>query len=339
MVDRGQNPRGLMSKTGFDRHTGPAEAPRLSEYNFSIDASGIISAIGKIKDTMWPRPIQTDPSQRNPNLMCKYHGTHGHKTEDCRQLREEVARLFNEGHLQEFLSDRAKNHFRERDASRKNEQKEPQHVIHMIIGGVDIPQGPIFKRTKVSITREKRTRDYMPEGTLTFNDEDTEGLSQPLNDALVISIMLNKIQVKRVLVDPGSSANIIRSRVVEQLGLLDQIVPASRVLNDFNMASEMTNGEIILPVNVSRTIQDTKFHVIEGDMRYNALLGRSWIHNMRAVSSTLNQMMNFSIKDGVKTVYGEQHTAKEMFVVHDLTPVPAPSTSEKSNIKDKQMAK
>nr|XP_016439686.1 PREDICTED: uncharacterized protein LOC107765536 [Nicotiana tabacum] len=74
--DRGQSSWGL--------------APRLSEYNFSVDASGIVSAIRRIKDTRWPRPIQTDPSQRNPNLMYKYHGTHGHKSEGCKQLREEL---------------------------------------------------------------------------------------------------------------------------------------------------------------------------------------------------------------------------------------------------------
>nr|XP_009776097.1 PREDICTED: uncharacterized protein LOC104225917 [Nicotiana sylvestris] len=169
--------------------------------------------------------------------MCKYHGMHGHRSEDCRQLREEVARLFNEGHLREFLSDRAKNHFRERDAGRKSEPEEPQHVIHMIIGEVDVPQGPVFKRTKVSITREKRTQNYLPEDALTFSEEDIEALSQPQNDVLVIYIHLNKVQVKHVLMDPGSSANIIRSRVVEQLGLLDLIILTSRFLNGFNMVA------------------------------------------------------------------------------------------------------
>ncbi|XP_070016945.1 uncharacterized protein [Nicotiana sylvestris] len=255
--------------------------------------------------------------------------------EDCRQLREEVAWLFNEGHLREFLSNRAKNHFRERDTNRKNELEEPQHVIHMIICGVDVPRGPIFKRTKVLITREKRTRDYVPKDALTFSEEDIETLSQPHNDALVISIRLNKIQVKRVLVDPGSSTNIIRSRVVEQLGLLDQIIPASRVLNGFNMAREMTKGKIILPVNVVRTIQDTKFYAIEGDIRYNVLLERPWIHSMRAVSSTLHQIMKFPTKDSVKIVYGEQYAAKEMSAVHDLAPVSIPSEES----KDKQTAK
>ncbi|XP_070034642.1 uncharacterized protein [Nicotiana tomentosiformis] len=263
-----------MSKSGFDKNVEPKEAPRLSEYNFNIDASAIILAIGRIKDTRWPRPLQIVLAQRNPNQMCRYSGIHDHRTEDYRQLREEVARLFNEGHLREFLSDRSKNHFKNRDSNRKNEQQEPQHVIHMIVGGVDIPQGPVFKCTKVSITREKWTRAYVPKGTLSFNDEDAMGILQPHNDALVISVLVNKIQVKHVLIDPGSSANIIRSSVVEQLRLQDQIVLAARVLNDFNMASKTTKGEITLPVNVDGTIQETKFHVIDGDMRYNAQLGR-----------------------------------------------------------------
>ncbi|XP_070003570.1 uncharacterized protein [Nicotiana sylvestris] len=232
-------------------------------------------------------------------------------TEDCRQLREEVARLFNEGHLREFLSDRAKNHFRERDAGRKNEPEEPQHVIHMIIGGVDVPQGPIFNHTKVSITREKQTRNYMLEDTLTFSEEDIEALSQPHNDALFGKY------------NPVKGCGVARAAQSNHTGISS--------LEWLNMASETTKEKIILPVNVAGTIQGTKFHVIEDDMRYNALLGRPWIHSMRAMPSTLHQMMKFPTKDGVKTVYGEHHAAKEMFAVHNLAPISAPSTSKKSN--------
>ena len=139
--------------------------------------------------------------------------------------------------------------------------------------------------------------------------------------------------------DPSSSANMIRSRVVEQLSLQDQIVPASRVLNGFNMANKTTKEEIILPVNVAGIIQDTKLYVIEGDMRYNALLGRPWIHNMRVVPSTLHQMMKFPTEEGVKIVYGEQHAAKEMFAIEEVVPIPEPLTSKKSSTKSKQAAK
>ncbi|XP_070041606.1 uncharacterized protein [Nicotiana tomentosiformis] len=267
--------------------------------------------------------------------MCKYHGTYGHKTKDCQQLRDEVARLFNNAHLQEFLSDRAKNHFRNRDASKQTEQEEYQYFINMIIGGVDIPQGPMIKCTKVSIKREKCTRDYFPEGTISFSDEDAEGIGQPHNDALVIFVLINKSRVKRVLIDPGSSANIIKSRVVEQLGLQDQLVLAVRVLNEFNIACKTTKREVTLPANTTGTIQEIKFYVIEWDIRYTDLFGRPWVHNIRAVPSTLHQALKFPTPGGIKTVYREQPTGKEMLAVDEVLPVATVLGNMESTKKDK----
>nr|XP_016452676.1 PREDICTED: uncharacterized protein LOC107777202 [Nicotiana tabacum] len=188
----------------------------------------------------------------------------------------------------------------------------------------------MIKRVEASATTEGLIRGCMSEDILAFNEEDFETLTRPHNDALVISFLLNNIQIKRVLVDPSSLANVIRSKVVEQLGLLYQIVPNSRVLNGFNMAGEAMKGEITLLVNMSGVVQDAKFHVIRGNMRYNALLGRPWIHNMRAVPSTLHQMMKFPIDDGIKTVYGEHHAAKEIFAVHWEASNSIHSSSEES---------
>ncbi|XP_060183906.1 uncharacterized protein LOC132613724 [Lycium barbarum] len=131
-----------------------------------------------------------------------------------------------------------------------------------------------MKKTKFSITRETRTRNYVPDRFISFNDEDAEGIIQPHNDALVISVLINKTHVKHILIDPGSSANISRWKVVEQSGLLDQIVPVAHVLNGFNMAYETTKGEITLPVNAAGIIQPTKFYVMDGEMKYNAWIGR-----------------------------------------------------------------
>ncbi|XP_070025211.1 uncharacterized protein [Nicotiana sylvestris] len=166
---------------------------------------------------------------------------------------------------------------------------------------------------------KKRTWDYLLEDTLSFNDENVEGIEQPHNDALVISILMNKIQVKRVLVDPDSLANLIQSRVMEQVSLQDHIVPAARLLNGFNIASETTKREIIFPVNMAGTIQETKFHVIEGDMRYNALLRRPRIH--RVLPSMLHQVLKFPTPEEDKTVYDKQSIAKEMFAIDEVIPV------------------
>nr|XP_016499176.1 PREDICTED: uncharacterized protein LOC107817813 [Nicotiana tabacum] len=192
---------------------------------------------------------------------------HSHRTEDCHQLREEVARLLNKGHPREFLSDRDKNQFREMEATKKNEANEPQHVIHMIMGGADAPKEPVMGSTKISITREKWTRGYIPEDALTFKEEDTEALSRPHNDALLGKYY----QVKGDRTARTAQTNCARHSSPQWI----------------QHGGETTKGEIVLPVTVVGTSQDTKFLVFEGDMRYNALFGRPWIQCMRAVASTL----------------------------------------------------
>ncbi|XP_070006096.1 uncharacterized protein [Nicotiana sylvestris] len=62
--DQGQNNQGLMSKGSFDRPIGSKKAPRLSEYNFNVNVAAILAAIGRLKDTKWPRPLQ--PLQSDP---------------------------------------------------------------------------------------------------------------------------------------------------------------------------------------------------------------------------------------------------------------------------------
>nr|XP_009586994.1 uncharacterized protein LOC104084749 [Nicotiana tomentosiformis] len=73
--------------------------PRLSEYNFNVSMVELVSMMRNIKEARFPRPMRSNPSQRDPNLWCEYHGTNGYRTGDCRQLREKVATLLKNGHL------------------------------------------------------------------------------------------------------------------------------------------------------------------------------------------------------------------------------------------------
>ncbi|XP_070007119.1 uncharacterized protein [Nicotiana sylvestris] len=68
----------------------------------------LVSAMRNIKEAQFPKPMRSDPSQRDPNLWCKYHGTSSHRSGDCRHMNEEVATLLKNGHRREFLSDQAK---------------------------------------------------------------------------------------------------------------------------------------------------------------------------------------------------------------------------------------
>ncbi|XP_070047311.1 uncharacterized protein [Nicotiana tomentosiformis] len=207
-TDRGRNNRSLQDKeTSGSRDPS---YPKLSKYNFNINTMELVSAMRNIKDARFSRPMRSDSSQRDPNLWCEYHGTNGHRTGDCRHLREEVATLLKNGHLREFLSDQAKNNFGRNidDAEALKAGGVPtRQTINMIFGGNEI-NGVTFlsaKKTKVSITHSKRLR----EDDITFTEKDADGLLLPHNDALVISLNVLDFKFKYVLVDPGSSANII----------------------------------------------------------------------------------------------------------------------------------
>nr|XP_009778095.1 PREDICTED: uncharacterized protein LOC104227536 [Nicotiana sylvestris] len=73
--DRGQSSRGHMSNNGFNSPIGSKEASRLSEYSFNVDATTIVSTIGSIKNTKWPRPLQSNPAQKGskPDMQISWH--------------------------------------------------------------------------------------------------------------------------------------------------------------------------------------------------------------------------------------------------------------------------
>ena len=88
----------------------------------------------------WPPKMKAPDSFRNPELWCDFHRDHGQKTEDCIALRIEVNELLQKGHLQEFLSEKAKAHL-SKETIGKSKGAAPaspprqDRVIHVISGG------------------------------------------------------------------------------------------------------------------------------------------------------------------------------------------------------------
>lgn len=59
----------------------------------------------------------------------------------------------------------------------------------------------------------------MDDNPIIFIEADAVGLIQPYNDAIVISVMITNFIVHRVLVDNGSSTDILLSKAYNQLGV------------------------------------------------------------------------------------------------------------------------
>ncbi|XP_019252699.1 PREDICTED: uncharacterized protein LOC109231495 [Nicotiana attenuata] len=250
-----------------------------------------------IKEERFPKPMRFDPSQRNPNLWYEYHGMNCHRTGDCRHLCEEVATLLKNGHLREFLSDRAKNnycHNRDNREPSKAEEDPPRQPINMIFG---------------------QKAPGSPKDDITFTEEDADGLLLPHNDALVISFYVLDFKIKRILVDVGSSANIIQWRVLEQAKLTRSIILATKLLVGFNLVSVTTRGELLLPTNAKGVTKTILLEVVDGNMGYNIIPGRPWLHEVKAIPSTYHQLLKFPIPKGTKQIKGNQPAAREMNVI------------------------
>nr|XP_009786281.1 PREDICTED: uncharacterized protein LOC104234416 [Nicotiana sylvestris] len=165
----------------------------------------------------------------------------------------------------------------------------------MIIGGSDRAAINHVKFTtthklKRSITYE-RYDDL--EDRIIFDKSDTAGLTSPHYDALVITLRISNTDVKRIMVDDGSDASIIHPRVLVQMRLEDKIILHCITLTGFNNAVERTSGEIVLPVLVGGVTLEITFHIMDQDTSYNAIIGRPWIHAMRAIPSSLYQVIKF----------------------------------------------
>ena len=51
----------------------------------------------------WSRPLHSSPSFRNKRKYCRFHKDHGHYTEDCRDLKEQIEELIRKEKLQQYV--------------------------------------------------------------------------------------------------------------------------------------------------------------------------------------------------------------------------------------------
>ncbi|XP_070008581.1 uncharacterized protein [Nicotiana sylvestris] len=211
----------------------------------------------------------------------------------------------------------SKNSEKGKQAYMKNRQEPPKPLspkitINAISGGEDI-NGMSYtaanKTSKVTITQGKRVQHVLEEGNITFNNAYTDGILIPHNYALVISLIVYDTNVKRVLIDPGSSVNIILLRVLREMQAEDGVIPKVHTLSGFDNFSVVTKGEVTLTTFAEGVIKDIKFQVVDMDMTYNMILGRPWIHEMDVVPSTLHQVIKFPSPWGICQICGDQHTS------------------------------
>ena len=170
--------------------------------------------------------MRAGPDQRNRSLRCNYHQDHGHETNNCQSLKFLMEKLILVGHLRRYLrgptSGAPAIPATDRVVAKIEHAPEPRPTINFILGGpTDIQFQSRKQRRRMLRTASVRARINVisHQGSapaaqpvdvpISFPPINPTRVITPHYDALVLIICINSFNVHRVLVDPGSTADLL----------------------------------------------------------------------------------------------------------------------------------
>ncbi|GAV59273.1 hypothetical protein CFOL_v3_02804, partial [Cephalotus follicularis] len=211
----------------------------------------------------WPEKLRTPVENRNVEKYCQYHRDHGYDTEECRQLKNQIEDLIRKGHLRRYVdrdAPQGRREQRKEEAPRQQEEQQQQHKS-LITGG--------------------------NEEVITFSEADYEGVRLPHDDPVVVTLLVELFTMKRILIDSGSSVDILYKHAFDQLRIpADQLKPVKTPLVGFTGETIHPLGSINMFVVAGTAPRQTQvemtFLVVDTPNPYNAIVGRPGLNLLEA---------------------------------------------------------
>ncbi|XP_030925477.1 uncharacterized protein LOC115952442 [Quercus lobata] len=292
----------------------------------------ILTEIRDESSLKWPRPLHSSSNLRDKRKYCRFHKDHGHYTEDCRDLKEQIEELIRNGKLQQYVKIGDSSRYSQKGqhgGSRKDEDRPPPRP-HIALGEIKtIARGPTtggsFKSLRKSHQRQVNSVHSLPplkqrrtNRDMYFSKEDARGIKQPHDDPLIIMTMIEGFNTRRVLVDSGSSADIIYLPVFQQLKLdPKRLCPFESPLVSFSGDKVYPRGMVMLTVTAdSYPLQVTNQHnflVVDSPSSYNVIIGRPTLNCWKVATSTYYLKVKFPTEQGVGEIKGDQVLVRECY--------------------------
>ncbi|XP_028068723.1 uncharacterized protein LOC114271297 [Camellia sinensis] len=264
-----------------------------------------------------------DPLLRNRRLYCSYHKDYEHLTKDCKALKQFLEELVQSRHLRSYLDSSTNRKDNTRDKAGKTQ---PTITINMIYSiptkrRISREAAPTLRREIMSLL-EVVAKRVCSSTKIYFSNEDLTWVHHPYNDALVVTVQIREFDVERILIDQGSSIEIIYYGLFKKLGLSHEaLLNVESPLYGFNSSPIFPLGHIFLQVKAGETIHQVEFQVVSVPSTYNVIMGKTWLHQMEVVPSTFHQVLHFPEANTVRTIQGDQAMAKRYMAVSLTRPL------------------
>ncbi|XP_057730129.1 uncharacterized protein LOC130945429 [Arachis stenosperma] len=227
---------------------------------------------------------------------CAFHRKFGHTTDDCIVVKDLLERLARQGLLDKYIESRKgrggnSDRVGHKQAVADDNKKErttpdpPRGVISHISGGFagKGETSSARKRSYRAMLAIKGTiqpkKDKDPDVTICFKQADFRSASPNLDDPVVISIQVGELLVRKTLLDPGSSADVLFYSTFIKMKLSKKLIqPSSGELIGFSGERVPIMGHIWLKttmkeIPMSKSI-DIQYLIVDCYSPYNIIIGR-----------------------------------------------------------------
>ncbi|XP_056695521.1 uncharacterized protein [Spinacia oleracea] len=204
------------------------ERPQEREYfEYNTDLLTILMDVGTKFDLERSFPMKSPAESRDPKLYCQFHEDIGHDSKNCRSLKRALDALVSKGHLKNYLQRSA--HSPGKNQYKKNKSPvSPTEGNHSeggfvaVISGGPAAGGTIMRGQKDYARRlgqvmlsGKSPVDPFPRIEICKSDGGRVATTH--DDPLVVEIKISNMRVKRILIDTGSSSDIMSMECLSRL--------------------------------------------------------------------------------------------------------------------------
>ena len=316
----------------------PEGRQRYSPQRFTPLTASVSQVLHEVRNEQflrWPAQMKSNPATRDNTKYCEFHRDYGHRTDDCIQLRREIEYLIQRGYLRRFISpgNQTQGQTQNQAPAQPPPPRQATAQHQQPLGEIHVISGGFAGGGESSSARKAHLRSIRSAGvgevqsvskisqvdtTITFSDSDLEGCQHPHDDPLVICAIVANTTVHRVLVDNGSSADIIFASAFDKMGIgREKLEPFSTHLRGFSGEEVLPLGSIQLVLTLGeppcQATTATKFLVVDAPSAYNMLLGRPSLNAIKAIPSAYHLVIKFPTMNGIGMVRGDQRVARECY--------------------------